>query len=580
MGTSWDLERLTQEWTARGLDRRDLFKMIATGGAGLAIATLIGTPAAGAAAARQEAAGGAQVSMIWRSPNTLSPLFSTAGSEQQVERLMFGSLIKMADNLDPIPDLAETVDVSDDATVYTFKLHQNATFSDGTPLTAADVVFTMERALDPRTGSYWRGRLLAIKGAEAYGEMMSGGVGATPEAEADAATTGSMVEGIATPDDYTVELTMSTPNAAFLVNLGNFSGLGILPKHVLESVAPDQMMNHPFSLAPNVSAGAFKFVTYETDQYLEVERNDTYWGTPPALERIFMRIVQPDIAVAELQNGNLDLMSISVDDIEPLSQVPNLTVVSVPSPSLDTISINQTRDYLADKRLGQAMHYALDRQAIVDELYRGRATVINSPIFGPDWMGIPEGLNEYPYDPEKAKALLAEMGWDANRTIQMMYVPSGDATFEQMVTVVQQYFGDAGLKVELLQVEVTELIRRLIQEGDYELYIGGGGVYRADPSISATYYYSKNLAPGGGNSVRYVNPELDALYDQGIAAPTQEERKAIYTEVAKILNEECPSVYLWSPESHFAFNNRLVGFQAPSYVDNRLWNAETWSVTE
>jgi peptide/nickel transport system substrate-binding protein len=410
--------------------------------------------------------------------------------------------------------------------------------------------------------------------------MMSGGAGATPEAEADAAATGSLVEGISTPDDYTVVLTMEKPHAAFLVNLGNFSGLGILPKHVLESVAPDQMMNHPFSLAPNVSAGAFKFVTYETDQYLEVERNDTYWGTAPALERIFMRIVQPDIAIAEMENGNLDLMSISVDDIEPLSQNPNLTVVSVPSPSLDTISINQTRDYLADKRLGQAMHYALDRQAIVDELYRGRATVYNSPIIGPDWMGTPEGLNEYPYDPEKAKALLAEMGWDTNRTIQMMYVPSGNTTFEQMVTVVQQYFGDVGLQVELLQVEVTELIRRLIQEGDYELYIGGGGVYRADPSISATYYDSRNLAPGGGNSVRYVNPELDALYDQGIAAPTQEERKAIYTQIAQLLNEECPSVYLWSPESHYAFNNRLVGFQAPSYVDNRLWNAETWSVTE
>ena len=165
MGTSWDLERLAQEWTARGLDRRDLFKMIATGGAGMAIATLIGTPSAGAAAARQDTTGGAQVSMIWRTPNTLSPLFSTAGSEQQVERLMFGSLIKMADNLDPIPDLAESFEISEDATVYTFHLHQNATFSDGTPLTAADVVFTLERALDPRTGSYWRGRLLPIKGA-------------------------------------------------------------------------------------------------------------------------------------------------------------------------------------------------------------------------------------------------------------------------------------------------------------------------------------------------------------------------------------------------------------------------------
>lgn len=560
MGERWDLDRLSAEWTARGLDRRHLMKLIGAGAGATALSTLIATPRADA---QDGSSGGSQVSMLWGKPTTLNPLFSTAGNEQQVERLLFGALVKMTADLDQVLDLASEIEISDDATVYTFTIHEGATFNDGTPLTSADVVFTIERAVDKRTASFWRGRLLGIAGAEAYGSQ---------EAES--------ITGLEAPDERTVKITLENTDSAFLVNFVDFSGFGILPKHILEDVAPDQLINHPFNLEPSVGAGAYNFVRYETDQFLELERNPTYWGEQPAVERIFLRILQPEIAVAELEQGNLDVMPIGIDDIDRLTENPNLTVVSVPSPSLDTISINLDREYFQDKRLRQAMMYALDRESIVKEIYQGQAQVMNSPIFGPDWMGIPEGLNEYPYDPDKARQLVEESGWDTSRTVEMMYVPGGNRTFDSMVPIVQAQFADVGIKVELLQLEAPELIRKLVTEPDYDMYIGGGGVYGADPSISSKYYISANLTPAGANNVRYVNEEIDRLYDEGRAVSEQDDRRAIYTEIAQILNEDLPSIFLWSPNTNFASNTRLQGFEAPRYVNNQLWNAEEWSIDE
>lgn len=554
MDRHWDLQRLAREWSHRQLDRRELMQLI---GAGAGLAALTTLAAAGPAGAQET---GTKVSIQWKKPRTLGPLFSTAGSEQQVERLIFGALVKMTDKLEQVGDLAEKVEAAADAKTFTFHLHPNATFNDGTPLTAQDVIFTLQAAIDKRTGAYWQGRLMGITGAAAYSTQQA-----------------TSVSGLTAPDDHTVVIALDKPDAAFLPTLADFTGLGILPKHVLEKVAPDQLINDPFNLAPKVGAGPYSFVQYQTDQFLELAPNPKFWGDKPKVDHLFLRIVQPDIAVAELEKGTLDLISISIDDIERLKKNPNLTVVSVPSPSMDSISVNLDKPYFKDVRLRQAMMYAIDRATIVKEIFQGLATVTNSPIFGPAWMGVPE-VNAYAYDPDKARQLVKESGWDSSRSVQMMYVPGSNRTFDNMVPIVQGQLGDAGIKVELLQLDAAGLNQKLITDHDYDLYIGGGGVYGADPGICAKYYLSTNLAPAGANNTRYVNPKIDDLFAQGRQASDQAARKAIYQQIAGILNTDLPSIFLWSPYTNFAFSSRLLGFQPPSYVDNRVWNAETWSV--
>lgn len=552
----WDLSQLERLWTARGLDRRDLFKLVGAGAGMTALTTLITAPGSALA---QDA--GAQVSIEWSKPRTLGPLFSTAGFEQQVERVIFGTLVTMNNVLEAIPDMTTSIDVSDDATEYTFHLNEAATFSDETPVTAADVIFTIERAVDTRTASFWKGRFMGLVGAAEYADQAA-----------------DSIAGLTAPDDHTVVLTLQEPDSAFLPTLADFSGLGILPKHILESVPPESLIEDAFNLAPTVGAGPYKFVTYETDQYLELEANPTFWGEAPAVQKIFMRILLPDVAVAELEAGTVDVISVSIDDMERLSANPQFTIISIESPSLDSISVNLEREYFQDARVRQAMQMAIDRENITANLYQGQAIVRNSPIFGPAWMGVPEGLNEWPFDPDGARALLEEAGWDPNLEVEMMYGAGANSTFQAMVAVIQQQWADVGIKVNLLQLDAAELNRKLVTEPDYDLYIGGGGVYGAEPSISAKYYLTANFTPGGANNVHYSNPDLDELYAQGRAVAGEDERREIYTQIAQILNTDLPSIFLWSPNTNFAVNNRLLGFEAPAYVANRLWNAEDWSV--
>jgi len=534
-------------------------------------ATGAAAPAAGAASPVASAgASGGQISMFWVKPVTIHPLFSSSGVEQGVERQMFGALVRMTDKLEPIPDLAEKIDVSSDAKVYTFTLKKGLTFSDGHPLTSADVLFTYQRAVDKRTGSYWRARLLALDGATEYGDQKA-----------------DTIKGLEAPDAQTVKMTLTTPDSTWLITIGDFAGLSILPKHILESTPPDQMQKAPFSFAPTPSAGAFVFSDWKQDQYLEIKRNETYTGGPKAkLDRIFCKALsQEDVGIAQLEKGEIDLMSVSVTEADRLRKNPTLTVVSVPSPSVSFLAYNLDKPYLKDKRVRQAMAYALDREGIVKEILKGEATVVNSTIIGPDWMGIPEGLNPYKYDPNKAKQLLKDANWDNGQHLILPY-STGNKIDDALVPILQQQFKDVGITLDLQTVDGAELNRRTFtiatqqKAGDFDVRLIGGGVFRTDPNVSAKYMETVAFTPAGANYGHYSNPKVDDLFKQGRATTDKVQRKKIYTDLALILNDEMPWVYLWSPNSIHVYNKRLQGFKPPSYATHEVWNAEEWSVTK
>lgn len=556
MGEYWNLDRLTQEWEARGLSRRDLMKLIGAGAGGAAITTIMRHDGVMA----QETSGG-EASVLWRAPVTLNPLYSSSGSEQQVERAMFGSLVKMSDALIPIPDLCETVENNPDGTQYTFVLKEGLTFNDGTPLTSADVIFTLERAINPTTGSIWKGRLANVAGAADYD-------GASGE-----------VEGLVAVDDRTVQINMASPDGVFLVNLCSFSGLGIMPKHILGDVAPDQLKEHEFSLNPSVTGGPFTFTQFQTDQFLELARNETY-PQPAGLDRLFLPILTPEVGLAQLETGDVDVVGLPVAERDRTAGLDGVTVVSVPSPSMDFLALNLNREYLQNVDARKAMAHAIDREGIVNSVLLGEGQVVNSPIFGPDWMGVPEGLELYPYDPELATSLLDGSGFDKSQEISIMIIPGESAAKDAALAIMQEQLNQVGFNISILQVDVAELIRRYIDENDFDILYNAGGVFRADPSITGNYFDTATFTPSGGNGSHYSNARVDELLALGRSQTDLEERKTTYTEIAQILNAEVPWIYLWSPNSLYGYRNSLQGFMAPSYIDNKLWNVETWTVTE
>lgn len=526
--------------------------------AAAAPAAAVQTPTAATQAAPAGGTGG-QISVQWTKPVTFNPLYSTAGSEQGVERLIYGALVRVNDKLETVPDLAEKVDASPDAMTYTFTLRKGLTFSDGQPLTSKDVRFTFERAVDKRAATYWRGRLLDIQGATEYGDQQA-----------------PSVSGLETPDDYTVKITLKKPDSTFLLTLGDFSGLCILPEHSLKDIAPDQLQPSPVSLNPNVSAGAFQFVQYQTDQYAELKRNDSYGGTKAKLDRLFFKILAVDAALAQMERGELDLMIVPTSEMDRMKKVASLSVVSVPSPSIDFLAVNMARDYLQDKRVRQAMQYAIDRNAIVKAIYQGEAQVVNQTIIGPDWMGMPD-LNMYPYSPDKAKQLLKDANWDGSHSLQILYTP-GTKERDAYMPIIQQQFKEVGIGMDIVSAEAVEITRRR-NGGDFDLVQVGGGIFRQDPNVSGKYMETVNWVPVGGNYGHYTNTRLDELFPQGRSTPDLNQRKKIYTEAATIMNDELPWIYLWSPNSIFAFNKRLVGFKPPSYATHDMWNADEWTVS-
>jgi peptide/nickel transport system substrate-binding protein len=366
---------------------------------------------------------------------------------------------------------------------------------------------------------------------------------------------------------------MEKPDAPFLLTLGNFTGFGILPEHVLKDVPPDQLTQHTF-LEPSVSGGAFDLVKYATDQYIEIKRSETYGGTKALLDRILMPIRTPAVAMTELETGSIDVMFLQTPDLDAAQKMTNVSIQSAQGAGRASIGVNISRPYLQDKRIRQAMMYAIDRKGIVKSILKGEGEVVSTDIYGPDWMLPIEGINPYDFDPDKAKQLMADVKWDPAQKLVITITPPNEDAWGPIVL---QQLRDVGFNAEMLQVDVTEYIRQLTDR-DYDLILGGGGTFRADPNLSARNYTTANFAPAGGNWNHYSNPEIDDLYAKGRETNDLAERKTIYTKVAQILNDELPTLYMWSANSLYAVNNRVHGFKGAAYSDNRLWNAEEWFV--
>ncbi len=502
-----------------------------------------------------------QISLIFDKPSTLNPLFSAKSSEQAAARLMMGSLVKLNDAFEAVPDLAETVEVSPDATVYTFTLRPDIVFNDGTPMTTADVQFTFERAVDERTGSIWRGRLLAIAGAEEYGSGAA-----------------DSISGLEIVDDRTLRMTLVQPDATWLLVLCNFVGLGMLPAHVLQDVSPDQLAADEYSLAPTVGAGAFDFVELATDQYLELARNET--SHPDGqIDRIFFRILAPEVGIVALENGELDVMGVPAEEVERLREIEHLEVISMPNPGIHRIVPNLSRPHFQDKRVRQAIVHAIDRQAITESVLTGQTEIVNSPIIGPDWMGTPEGLNEYPFDPDKARQLLEEAGWDSSQNFDILLQQAGNRITEVYAAIIQQQLADVGINLNIVPLETPEFTRRYVQEPDFDIAFNEGGLFRSDPNFSANFFRSTSFTPDGANFAHYANPEVDELFDAGKGTSDFNERRIIYTQLAQILNDDLPWIFLWSASANLAYNRRVVGIKPPT-GGHMTWNLEDWSLAE
>ena len=371
------------------------------------------------------------------------------------------------------PDLVSRWELSDDFTSMTLHLRSDATWHDGTPVTAADFDYTVRSFLGPEMSSWMLGTMTSIKGAQAF---------------MDAGGDGNSVPGVVTLDDNTVRVDFEMPSINFLDDLNNLCGLApipILPAHLLDAIPVGQLYEHDFWSNGLVGSGPWRFVQWVPDQFLEMVANDDFYFGRPQIDRIIMAIIPSnDATQIALQRGEVDTNvrgGISEDAQRALLLDPRFDVWATANTVSGGFSFNMRVPVINDPRLHQAWLHALDREKLLQTFSGGLGNIVNTPLTH-GWYQKPEWQDMYKYNPDTARELLAEMGWDSNRAIPINIGPIRNEQQAAQYAAEQQYLAEVGIKVDFKVLESAASFDAFYVDHSYEVTHGGGGGIQGGPA--------------------------------------------------------------------------------------------------
>lgn len=477
------------------------------------------------------------------------------------DRYIFNSLIDQ--ELAPdytiyyAPDLAEKWETSPDGKVITFQLRKDVKFHDGKPFTADDVKFTYELVLHPDFA--FMQRRLAFKYLEGFEAFSKG------EAKE--------ITGIKVLDPYKVQFTFTQWHYQIMPS---FIYVPIQPKHLLEGLTPKQLLDHPQAVSNPIGTGPFKWEKYVPGQYYSVVANEDYFNGRPYLDRIIFRLTaggnlaNVSVWLAALEAGEIHIGgTITGKDRERAAQNKDLVLVGGPMDSLWGYAYNLQKSYLQDKRVRQAMVYALDMPTILSTVWGAEATPFDPKRYDPAGEYFPPDMPTYNYNPEKAKQLLKEAGWDSKRKLTLIsyYTRPTDL---QMFQVWQQYWADVGVQVEIVPLDGPAHGERL-KSGNWDLtYAWGLGKPPQWVSLACDAPIPATNSPG------FCNKEVDEWVAAGNTEPDPAKRKEFYYKAARVVADELPATNLMQFVRVIPANKKVCNWRYYQYADWINWRPETW----
>ncbi|MET0135401.1 MAG: ABC transporter substrate-binding protein [Kibdelosporangium sp.] len=482
-----------------------------------------------------------------------SPLAPSSGPDNQVMSFIHEGLLGVDPDYKLQPRLAESYTVSPDATTFTFKLRQGLKWSDGTPFTAKDVLFTYKLLANPKTTSATAGSYTAVEGVADFV------AGRTPD-----------ISGFSAPDDSTFVIKAAKPNFGLVALVG---AVYIVPEHVLGKEAPDAVAKNPFFRSPTVTIGPYKFVEYKTNQFVHVTANPEY-RSPAKIKDVYLKPMTSDAATAQLGNGGIDIASYSPTDLSTVAGFGNVVTQEKPGAGFVRIALNQSKPYFKDVRVRQAFLYAVDRAQVVKTVLAGKGEVRLSNFAKANE---PAGLNAYGKDAAKARQLLTEAGWNPEQAVNLQWV-HGQRDRDATATIVQSELAAVGVKVNLVNIQAAQ-INKTYQEKSYDMVLYGGGNYAVDSSSISVIATCAQQFPAGGNINFFCDPKLDDLMTQANATADEARRKSLYDQAALEENAQADLMWLYSPFGLWAVNKRIQGFQAAGSQDAAFWDPASWTVT-
>ncbi len=474
-------------------------------------------------------------------PRSLDPALSTDVPTGRAVGYLFDGLTSFDPNARVQPGLAERWDVTPDGLTYTFHLRRGVTFHDGTPFTARHVIASWQRVLDPAVKGGRGEPLYPIKGTKEY-----------------AAGTAKTIAGLAAPNDSTLVVTLNEPLAIFTKLLA-MPVAAIVPEHPAANFG-----EHP------IGTGPWKLVEWKHDDYLLFAKNPTYYGGAPKNDSLRARVIaEPSTAVAEFESGNVDVLQIPAGEAseweEDESRRPLLK--STPALELVYIAINTTRGPLTDPRVRQAINYAIDINRIIERLISGRGTraagVVPRALGGADSTRQP-----YPYDPAKAKQLLAAAG-HANG-IDLELWSSTTPIYLRIAETVQAYLNQVGIRTKIVQRE-SAAARGAARKGQTDMILKD---WYADYPDAENFLYPllhSTNAGVGGNVSFYSNPKFDEIVAASRRELDEAKRNRLYQQADSIAFQDAPMVFLYFYNELYAVQPWVLDFEPPVIFNGQRW---------
>ena len=485
----------------------------------------------------------------------LIPNITSDSASHEIGGLIYSNLIRTDKELRPEGELAERWDISKDEMTITFYMRHGVKWHDGEDVTAEDVDFTFRYMIDPKTPT-------------AYGEPFR------------------QVRRAEVVDRYTYRVTYEKPYAPALLSWG----LWILPRHILEPAwkAGVDLRTTRQNRFP-VGSGPYRFGEWKTGEKIVVEANPDYFEGRPYLRRVVYRVIPDQSTIfLELKARNIDLASLTPIQYRRQTEFPAFLKVfhryQYLSNSYAYLGFNLLDARFQDKRVRQAMAHAINKQEIIEGVLLG----LGRPAVGPYKPGTwwyKDDVKTFPFDPERAKALLAEVGWRRARADGILEkdgkpfsftirTNQGNAVRQQTAEIIQRRLRAVGIDAKIHIVEWAAFINTFIRKKDFEAIILGWGL-GLDPD-QYEIWHSSQTGPEELNHISYKNPKVDELLEAGRRTFNQEKRTAIYGEMQEVLAEDQPVIFLYVPDALPVVSARVRGIEpAPAGI---MYNFIKWYV--
>jgi peptide/nickel transport system substrate-binding protein len=484
--------------------------------------------------------------------SNLIPLLASDSPSHNIAGLVYNGLVKYDKDMKIIGDLAESWEVSTNGLVITFHLRKGVKWHDGQPFTAADVLYTYQVTVDPKTPTAYAGDFLKVK-------------------------------KVSVLDAYTFRVTYDKPFAPALISWGN----SILPRHLLfgKDITKSPLSRHP------IGTGPYKFKEWVAGQKIVLISNPDYFEGRPYIDGFITRII-PDMATMFLE---LRAQGISMMDLTPLQYTrqtennlfkENFKKYRYLGFKYVYLGYNLKNPLFTDKRVRQAISHAINKEEIISGVLLGLGKAATGPYKPGSW-AYNGNVKIYNYNPQKARQLLADAGWmdtkgtgilekDGKPFVFEIVTNQGNDTRQKCAEIIQRQLKDVGITVKIRILEWSSFVTDFINKRRFDAVILGWSV-SLDPDAYDVWHSSKT-APEELNFMSYNNPKADEMLEKGRSTFNQKLRKEYYDRFQEILAEDQPYTFLYVPEDLIIISSRFRGIEpAPVGLD---YNFIKWYVPQ